>query len=178
MSLWFIFLIPRVALIVPFFWEIWKEIIQNEVRLGEGPTIKVTLLIPIAMFCAENAAVPYGFLPMLQCLCDFVYFFPKYFRYFLKTIAKFKLKSFWWKVLNSEWKRGQKIVLRSYSLLLSNYLGWNEDDKSLTSSKYRRWYVYFIFQKSNQCAEVQLLVFFLTWIACFQFENLLTLIRY
>ena len=90
----------------------------------------------------------------------FCLFFPKYFRYFLKTIAKFKLKSFWWKVLNSEWKRGQKIVLRSYSLLLSNYLGWNEDDKSLTSSKDRRWYVYFIFQKSKQCAEVKRFCFF------------------
>ena len=162
MSLWFLFLIPRVALIVPFFWETWKEIIQNEVRLGEGPTIKVTLLIPIAMYCIDdwNVALPYGFLPMLQCCAILFISFPKYFRYFLKTIAKFKLKSFWWKVLNSEWKRGQKIVLRSYSLLLSNYLGWNEDDKSLTSSKDRRWCVGFIFQKSKQCAEVRLLVFF------------------
>ena len=83
MSLGFIFLIPRVALIVPFFWETGKEIIQNEVRLGEGPTIKSTLLIPIAMFCAENenAAVPYGFLPMLQCLCN-LFIFSKIFSVF------------------------------------------------------------------------------------------------
>ena len=38
--------------------------------------------------------------------------------------------------------------------------------------------MYFIFQKSKQCAEVQRFSFFLTWIACFQFENWLTLIRY
>ena len=55
-----------------FFGKFERKLIQNEVRLGEGSTIKVDLLIPFAMFCAENenAAVPYGFLPMLQCLCN------------------------------------------------------------------------------------------------------------
>ena len=110
--------------------------------------LKMKMLPPLWLFANVAMSV------------QFIHFFPKYFRYFLKTIAKFKLKSFWWKVLNSEWKRGQKIVLRSYSLLLSNYLGWNEDDKSLTSSKDRRWYVYFIFQKSKQCAEVPVFIFF------------------
>ena len=144
-----------------------------------APQLKSPCWFLLRCFVLKMKILP-SLLAFCQCcnVCAIYLFFPKYFRYFLKTIAKFKLKSFWWKVLNSEWKRGQKIVLRSYSLLLSNYLGWNEDDKSLTSSKDRRWYVYFIFQKSKQCAEVQLLVFFLTRIACFQFENSLTLIRY
>ena len=127
----------------------------------KAPQLKSTCWFLLRCFVLKMKMLP-SHMAFCQCcnVCAIYLFFPKYFRYFLKTIAKFKLKSFWWKVLNSEWKRGQKIVLRSYSLLLSNYLGWNEDDKSLTSSKDRRWHVYFIFQKSKQCAEVQLLVFF------------------